>query len=298
MPMLSNMNPIPQRTTLNNGNYPINIIGSRSETVRSNEAVKLEVHVPNTPNSSMDICLYSAEQNRKLTSLEDDCRERFPPSTGPNDYYESAQSLKNAVLAWSTTRGFHVRIQGSSIQCGKHDAPNRRRKEASASKKQTITKGRRPTRITNVKRCSCPFVIRFSPARNATNPSAPSKAVRITKGSKYRHDNGCYPCVEQLVSDSKSSGLYTRRLCEDQLSTVIKLVQMGEIVPAKAMRTLLRPLFPPSIPITSQLISNVKFKVQRMLKKKQAEEEMQGFAEALVKLREQIVLEKPTPSDT
>lgn len=293
MPMLSNINPVSPKSTVNNDNIHINLLTNRPESVRSSEPVKVEIQLPDKPNSSVDKSGYTDEQNRRLISLEDECREMFPPSIGPNDYYESAQALKNSVLAWSTTKGFHVRIQGSSIQCGKHDAPNRRRKDASASKKQINSNGGRPTRITNVKRCSCPFVIRFSPARNATNPTAPSKAVRITKGSKYRHDNGCYPCTEQLVADSKSSGLYTRRLCEDQLSSVINLVQMGEIVPAKAMRTLLRPLFPPSIPITSQLISNVKFKVQRMLKKKQAEEEMQGFAEALVKLREQIIVEKP-----
>ena len=145
--------------------------------------------------------MYSDDQKAFLIELEKEAKELFPSSD--SKYYESPAALKNEVQRWANSKGFFVTDQSNSIMCRKHDAPKRRPKQLPQAAANEHEIKRRKSRRT---RCSCPFRIRYSKMRTRTrNFDCPEKAVRITSGSVYLHDGGCYPCAAQLISYKKSS---------------------------------------------------------------------------------------------
>jgi hypothetical protein len=101
-----------------------------------------------------DGAIYSDQDHLNLQDIQSQFYKLFPPSNA--NYYPDPQSLKALVLAEAQGRGFNVAIQGSSIVCGKHDPPSRKKKISDLTtppqKRRKITKTR----------CSCTFKISFT----------------------------------------------------------------------------------------------------------------------------------------
>jgi hypothetical protein len=201
--------------------------------------------------------IYSAQDCLMLQDIQSQFYKKFPPSQA--NYYANPQALKAPVLADAQGRGFNVAIQGSSIVCGKHNPPSRRKKSVDS----TPPHKRRKTIPT---RCSCTFKISFTLASRLVD-GAPPKAIRITTNSNYLHSNGCLPSQHQLMSGKRSAGVYMKNLLEPQLHTILQLVEM-RVAPALVLRNLLRPLFPESYAIDASVISNVRYKARAILEKR------------------------------
>jgi len=214
-----------------------------------------------------DVAVYSAEDHKQLEDIQSHFSKMFPPSQV--SYYANPQALKELVLAEAQGRGFNVAIQGSSIVCGKHNPPSRRKKTSDLiplHKKRKIISTR----------CSCTFKISFTLASRLVE-GAPPKAIRITDNSNYLHSNGCLPSQHQLMSDKRSAGVYMKNLLEPQLHTILQLVEMRQ-APALILRNLLRPLFPESYPIDSVVLSNVRYKARAILEKRQLNPQVSTIA--------------------
>ena len=171
------------------------------------------------------VAIYSPQDHRMLEDIQSQFYKKFPPSEA--NYYANPQALKALVLADAQGRGFNVAIQGSSIVCGKHNPPGRRKKILDLippNKKRKIISTR----------CSCTFKISFTLASRLV-PGAPPKAIQITKNSNYLHWNGCLPSQQQLMSNKRSSGVYMKNLLEPQLHTILQLVEMQQ-APALILR--------------------------------------------------------------
>jgi hypothetical protein len=201
-----------------------------------------------------NVAIYSSQDHQKLQDIQSHFYKTFPPSHA--NYYANPQALKALVLAEAQGRGFNVAIQGSSIVCGKHNAPRRRKKSF-----DFIPPHKRRKVIST--RCACTFKIGFTLASRLVE-GAPPKAIRITDNSNYLHSNGCLPSQHQLMSDKRSAGVYMKNLLEPQLHTILQLVEMRQ-APALILRNLLRPLFPESYPIDSVVLSNVRYKARAIL---------------------------------
>jgi hypothetical protein len=163
-----------------------------------------------------EVAIYSPQDHQKLEDIQSHFSHRFPPSKA--HYYANPQALKKLVLAEAQGRGFNVSLQGSSIVCGKHNAPSRRKKSV-----DLIPPHKRRKIVS--KRCSCTFKISFTLASRLIE-GAPPKAIRITDNSNYLHSNGCLPSQHQLMSDKRSAGVYMKNLLEPQLHTILQLVEM------------------------------------------------------------------------
>ena len=120
-----------------------------------------------------NVAIYSAQDHQKLQDIQSHFYKTFPPSHA--NYYANPQALKALVLAEAQGRGFNVAIQGSSIVCGKHNAPRRRKKSF-----DFIPPHKRRKVIST--RCACTFKIGFTLASRLVE-GAPPKAIRITDNS-------------------------------------------------------------------------------------------------------------------
>ncbi len=90
--------------------------------------------------------------------------------------------------------------------------------------------------------------------------------VEITSGSHYRHWYGCFPGRTQLiVADKQSAGSYTCPLDLSQMQSIVTVIRSDPCVSARCLRNRMQPLFPEGFDISSQEISNLRLKVQRLL---------------------------------
>jgi hypothetical protein len=172
----------------------------------------------NDPAVADDPGIYSGLDHQRLEDIRSLFSKKFPTSL--THYYANPKALKELVLAEAQTSGFNVAIQGSSIVCGKHAPPTRRKKNPDflppIKRRKTVSR-----------RCSCTFKISFTLASRLIE-GAPLKTIRITDNSNYAHSNGCLPSQNQLMSDKKSAGVYTKNLLEPQLHTILQLVEMRQ----------------------------------------------------------------------
>jgi len=183
-----------------------------------------------------------------LKDLENECREKFPPSiTLSNNtfFYDNPRVLKKEIETWFRNKGdrpFGFRIQGRSIQCRNHDGP--RRGVRSKKKEQNshfdplreidipLPKKRRRRRSTN--RCGCLFSIKFAnPTKRCIelNPALDANSIRITDGSVYAHADECYPCAEEIETTNIKSNTDNENTTEDSNENTvlvgIHLIQCG-----------------------------------------------------------------------
>ena len=90
-------------------------------------------------------------------------------------------------------------------------------------------------------------------------------AIRISNAI-YQHTNGCVPSQAQLVISKKRSGTYTKAISENTMKQIIQLLQGTNHVPSTILICMLRNVFPPSVPITSQDLVKIRLKAKQMLK--------------------------------
>ena len=111
-----------------------------------------------------NVAIYSSQDHQKLQDIQSHFYKTFPPSHA--NYYANPQALKALVLAEAQGRGFNVTIQGSSIVCGKHNAPRRRKKSF-----DFIPPHKRRKVIST--RCACTFKIGFTLASRLVEGAPP-----------------------------------------------------------------------------------------------------------------------------
>lgn len=203
---------------------------------------------------------YSDQQQKNINGIANTFQELFPPSD--TYYYASVSVLRDAVNERAQAHGFIVSTHGKSLRCPKSALPfceAKRRKQVSSS----VPPEKR--RKTTTSRCGCSFVIRYTQA-NRKMKDAPEGSVRITDGSVYTHSNGCTPSQAQLISDKRSTGKYTKDLQASHLATIANVIKSKSRVSAPLLRDLMRPLYPESVPISAQDLSNMRFRIRKLIK--------------------------------
>jgi hypothetical protein len=243
------------------------VIEEQDGTVSSVGAIDLSSGLPDA--TSMH---YSEGNIKMLDDLQKEARERFPF----NSVYPSVQELRSAVRQWSESVGASISHEGSGFKCSRSHAPEgcEKRKETRRAKNM-ITKEKQ--RETKSSRCGCKFEIKYSKARRGLPPDAPKAAVRITDGSLYRHTHGCFPCQSQLIVEKKKAGHYETGVQQEQLRSIIAVLKPGLPVSCPVLREMMRPLYPDTVAISAQDVSNMRWKVKRLLERKENADEASGL---------------------
>jgi hypothetical protein len=203
-------------------------------------------------------------------SIEQEAANLFPPEK----IYASLNDLRTKLTQFGERMGFGVTTVGFSLRCKKCDEPTfmiNRRDRMNASGLVPIDKRRNYRSST---RCGCPFKITYSrlPGRNQNNGS-----IKITYSCIYKHGNGCVPSRSQLQDGLRKCGAYTRSIKESQIKTVLSVINTAEKVPARLMRKLLRPLFPPDHSLDAKFLLNFRMKAMNILVAKGDEVENMSF---------------------
>jgi hypothetical protein len=173
--------------------------------------------------------------------------------------------------------GASVSHEGGVLKCSRSDESvgADKRKEKRRTKKNIPKENQRETKSS---RCGCKFAIRYSTARKGLPPNAQKGAVFITDRSFYRHTHGCFPCQSQLIVEKRKAGHYETGLKQEQLRSIIAVLEPGMPVPCQVLREMMRPLYPGSVAIDAQDVCNMRWKVKRILERKEKDDEAPGLS--------------------
>ncbi|MEL7340969.1 MAG: hypothetical protein AAGM67_10815, partial [Bacteroidota bacterium] len=123
----------------------------------------------------------------------------------------------------------------------------------SYSKRESTIPAHRQRHSASMK-CECTFYIIV-----AKEPGG--KGCRITS-LNLNHSGECKPGSDQLVNDRKRSGAYTN-LKDPQWKQIILLIEQR--APASVLRRVLRTILPARVPITAQILVNVRLKAKKII---------------------------------
>ena len=175
-----------------------------------------------------------------------------------DDSFESPSAVKDSIAVLATSYGFVVRKQGMSIVCNRAY----RLQKGKQNKTDTGSTGTATLRNTPSLECGCSFKISFSyselttayeRAETKSKKNRHSDKVHIT-GIHAKHDNGCFPSVQQAKHCLRASGALIDKTSASALIAV-NLVRSTH-VSAKVLRNLLQDAVPHNFVLTPQDIVN------------------------------------------
>jgi hypothetical protein len=252
------------------------------------------------PETSVDAdpaSMHYSEGNKKmLSTLEKDASERFPLNT----VYSCVKELRSEVRKWSESVGASVSHEGGVLKCSRSDEPvgADKRKEKRRTMKNIPKENQRETKSS---RCGCKFAIRYSTARKGLPPNAPKEAVFITDRSFYRHTHGCFPCQSQLIVEKRKAGHYETGIKQEQLRSIIAVLKPGLPVTCQVLREMMRPLYPESVAIDAQDVCNMRWKIKRILERKEKDDEAPGLSSSdekdLLRMDDRLVALDSLPAE-
>jgi hypothetical protein len=190
--------------------------------------------------------------------------EKFPARQ--EVYWESKDTLKKAVQDELATRfGFTIAENGNSFLCGrgknpKHSTPAYKKLKLANAEEHSID-GKKTRNVSSI-RCGCTFRVQYTNA-SAKMPSTPQEAVRITNAS-FLHTNGCQPSVAQIQVLRKRNGHFTVQISKQKMWDVIQLLNGGNHVPSHFLRYMLQQVFPRSVVLDAQFLTNFGLKAKRL----------------------------------
>ena len=92
-------------------------------------------------------------------------------------------------------------------------------------------------------------------------------SIKLTKGSVYKHDNGCSPSHEQLSVEKRKAGTYTAAIHESAIKSIVAVMATGSRIHVSMLREMMKPLHPPGTSLDAKLVFNFRLKIKRMLQK-------------------------------
>jgi hypothetical protein len=220
----------------------------------------------------------------------------FSPESKP--WWPSKEELRKAVDAFSQSCGFAIQTNGSAYRCSLAAHTTARIIQLKKKRKDTTPSRTRQRTST---RCGCGFFINFTKIienwKTKWAPDeeecSPGEAVRVTKCDFY-HSNGCFPSRNQLVVQKKAQGRYTSDLLTtEKLASIISFSRHG-FIRAPMLRSMLKEMLPEGVPIDSQLVNNIRLKVNRV---KKHQDENPESSKLPVKGPEDILLQDNPPLD-
>jgi hypothetical protein len=165
------------------------------------------------------------------------------------------------VNSFAAANGFTVGLRGSAFFCSRADESisHKKRRESNEAPLQKRRK-------TQSARCGCNFVVKFTNGAPLVN-DAPRGSLRVTDGSCFAHSNGCLPGANQLRCGNITAGRYTKMVFHHaDFKVLFNLMRCtDQVVNAKIIRDILRPILPEGVPITSLFICNLRNKVRMSL---------------------------------
>ena len=214
---------------------------------------------------------YSPEEVAVLDSIEEEASAYYPVGKE----FSSPQELRDSLRSFAHKKGFAVTTVGTTIFCTRCEEPQhqKNRREKKVKNDAPTTK----TRTTTTTRCGCSFHISFSWKEWRNKQS--NKAIKITKKTNYRHDNGCLPSRNQLAVEKRKAGCHTVAINEQRIKTILSVMESGTRVPIRLLRDLMRPLYPPGTSLDSQMIFNFRLKVKRLLASRPGDIDSQTITE-------------------
>ena len=211
---------------------------------------------------------YTDEELAVINQILEIMNELFPAGNRSNTW-PSAVALKDDINERVGNRfGFVVSLHGSSVACTCRAVSkgyiNTKEKRRAALQEHQHRSNRKTIKL------GCLFVAKFGKVLGKKEKDSP---VYITSGS-YTHTHGCRPCAQQLLRQNIVGGKYTAaETMREGLQTLMDMMKFEENLTSKTIRKVLKECVPPSVPIDTAFIANVRVRLKKMLLSQEKEED-------------------------